>query len=72
MYHCLRYNDDVFLMKDCPMLTEDGHCFYCPYFQSDEPLIPTSDETMKRVLEKLNEISNLILKKVKEGNNAGI
>lgn len=62
-YHCLKFNDDEKLIKQCPQLINDGHCFYCPFCHSFDEVKPASTETINKVLEKIIETANIALRK---------
>lgn len=58
MFRCYKYHTTE-QINACEDRREDGHCFYCPFFQTEEKIRPASQETIKEVLEKFIDTANI-------------
>ena len=59
-YKCLKVGQDI---DTCPQRIEDGHCFYCPFYQDVYGFVEISEETKEKALESFVEAANVALRK---------
>lgn len=59
-YKCVKAGQDI---DACPQRIEDGHCFYCPFYQDVSDFVEISEETKAKGLKSLIEAANVALRK---------
>ena len=59
-YKCLKVEQNI---DTCSQRIEDGHCFYCPFYQDVSGFVEISGDTKARVLEAFIEAANVALRK---------